>query len=87
MVTTVDYLVSYYSSVSQKYKIFSITKHRSIYAYLCTGIGFDLFCPLCVCHQLMDHAVRMAGTSVQHKLHLHNLYCCDCIEAKENERK
>ena len=51
-------------------------------------LGLALACFDCsVCHQLMDHAVRMAGASVQYKLLLHNLHSCTYIEAKENERK
>jgi len=59
----------------------------SVGHYICIlGLALTSF-DLSLCHQLMDHAASMSGTSVQHKVHLHNLHGCDYIEAKENERK
>jgi hypothetical protein len=85
LVAIVDCLGSYYSrAFHENIRYFQLP---SIDQYICV-LELALTCfDRSVCHQLMDHAARMAGTSVQHKLHLHNLHSCDCIEAKENERK
>jgi hypothetical protein len=85
LVAIIDCLVSYYSKAFHKniryFQLPNIGQYISV-----LGLALPCF-DRSVCHQLMQHAARMAGASVQHKVHLHNLHSSHYIEAKQNVRK